>query len=199
MAEKLLGYWRGARGLKGDKGDPGESGNNPVNRMLWSGTWSPTAAYSQGDMVVKVDYDAAFNLSYFIQYRARNNITAPASGQQNQSPYTDSTNWTRTMVAGGNLVPEGFAAPDGSVLTMSAFQMQWLPPAFPSGGTNGQIPVRQADGTATWATGATKVAVPATATSPGVPGNYAVNATHVYHYTGNGTTHSWVRTTAGTW
>lgn len=41
--------------------------------------------------------------------------------------------------------------------------------------------------------------VPATATSPGMPGDYAVGANYVYHYTGDGVTHSWVRGAVATW
>jgi hypothetical protein len=44
-----------------------------------------------------------------------------------------------------------------------------------------------------------KVEVPATATAPGRPGQFAVDATHIYTYTGDGTTHTWVRATAATW
>ena len=43
-----------------------------------------------------------------------------------------------------------------------------------------------------------RVDVPLTATSPGFPGDWAADATHIYAYTGDGTTHSWVRSTAGT-
>lgn len=45
----------------------------------------------------------------------------------------------------------------------------------------------------------TRVAVPATSTSPGVPGAEATNATFLYKYTGDGTTHTWVRTAVTTW
>lgn len=43
-----------------------------------------------------------------------------------------------------------------------------------------------------------QVAVPATAISAGEPGNYAVNSTHFYIYTGDGSTHSWVRAAVAT-
>jgi hypothetical protein len=43
------------------------------------------------------------------------------------------------------------------------------------------------------------VAVPSTATDAGAVGNYAVDASYVYYYTGDGTTHSWVRTAVAAW
>ena len=44
-----------------------------------------------------------------------------------------------------------------------------------------------------------RVAVPATATTASSPGDWAANATYIYAYTGDGTTHSWVRSAAATW
>jgi hypothetical protein len=44
-----------------------------------------------------------------------------------------------------------------------------------------------------------RVAVPASASAPGKPGNFAADATHIYTYTGNGTTGTWVRAAAATW
>lgn len=44
-----------------------------------------------------------------------------------------------------------------------------------------------------------KVSAPATATSAGLPGHWAVGGGYVYWYTGNGTTHSWVRAAAASW
>ncbi len=46
---------------------------------------------------------------------------------------------------------------------------------------------------------ATKVAVPATSTVAGYPGSFAADANFIYVYTGDGTTHSWVRSAAATW
>lgn len=46
---------------------------------------------------------------------------------------------------------------------------------------------------------ALKVAVPATATAAGALGHYAVNGTFRYDYIGDGTTHSWVRTSVAAW
>jgi hypothetical protein len=40
---------------------------------------------------------------------------------------------------------------------------------------------------------ATKVAVPASAAAPGLPGQWAASTLHYFVYTGNGTTHSWGR------
>jgi hypothetical protein len=44
-----------------------------------------------------------------------------------------------------------------------------------------------------------RVAVPATATTAAKPGDWAADATFIYAYTGNGTTHTWVRAAAATW
>ena len=44
-----------------------------------------------------------------------------------------------------------------------------------------------------------KVPAPATATAQGQPGDWAADATHIYAYTGDGTTHSWVRSAAAAW
>ena len=44
-----------------------------------------------------------------------------------------------------------------------------------------------------------RVSVPATATTASLPGNWAADATYIYAYTGDGTTHSWVRSAAATW
>ena len=44
-----------------------------------------------------------------------------------------------------------------------------------------------------------KVAAPASATDPGQPGQFAADANFIYAYTGDGTTHSWVRSAAATW
>lgn len=44
-----------------------------------------------------------------------------------------------------------------------------------------------------------KVTVPATATSVGAPGDFAVSSTFAYFYTGDGTTHSWVRNAVAAW
>ena len=44
-----------------------------------------------------------------------------------------------------------------------------------------------------------RVAVPATATTASSPGDWAADATFIYAYTGNGTTHTWVRSAAATW
>lgn len=46
---------------------------------------------------------------------------------------------------------------------------------------------------------AMKVPVPADATSVGKPGDYAVGGGFIYHYTGDGSTHTWVRVAAATW
>jgi hypothetical protein len=40
---------------------------------------------------------------------------------------------------------------------------------------------------------AMKVTAPANSTAAGKPGQWATSATHVFFYTGNGTTHSWGR------
>ena len=45
----------------------------------------------------------------------------------------------------------------------------------------------------------TKVAVPATSSVAGNPGDFAVSSSFCYFYTGDGTTHSWVRTAVATW
>ena len=44
-----------------------------------------------------------------------------------------------------------------------------------------------------------RVAVPATATTASLPGDWAADATNIYAYTGDGTTHAWVRSAAATW
>ena len=44
-----------------------------------------------------------------------------------------------------------------------------------------------------------RVSVPATATTASLPGNWAADAGFIYAYTGDGTTHSWVRSAAATW
>jgi len=46
---------------------------------------------------------------------------------------------------------------------------------------------------------ASKVAVPATASTAARPGDWAADASYIYVYTGNGSTHSWVRSSAATW
>ena len=46
---------------------------------------------------------------------------------------------------------------------------------------------------------ARKVTVPASATSVGQVGDYAVSSSFGYFYTGDGTTHSWVRFTVAAW
>ncbi|MNC68798.1 hypothetical protein D3C75_1194340 [compost metagenome] len=45
----------------------------------------------------------------------------------------------------------------------------------------------------------TKVSVPASATAPGKRGDWAVSTTFRYDYTGDGTTHAWVRSAVATW
>ena len=44
-----------------------------------------------------------------------------------------------------------------------------------------------------------RVAVPATATTASLPGDWAADAANIYAYTGDGTTHAWVRSAAATW
>jgi len=44
-----------------------------------------------------------------------------------------------------------------------------------------------------------KVAVPASATGSGSPGQWAASSTFFYAYVGDGTTHAWVRTALATW
>lgn len=44
-----------------------------------------------------------------------------------------------------------------------------------------------------------KVGVPASATATGKPGDWAADASFSYFYTGDGSAHSWVRSTAATW
>jgi len=44
-----------------------------------------------------------------------------------------------------------------------------------------------------------RVSVPATATTASRPGDWAADAAFIYAYTGDGTTHSWVRSAAATW
>jgi len=44
-----------------------------------------------------------------------------------------------------------------------------------------------------------KVAVPANATAVGKPGQWAADASFIYAYTGDGSTHSWVRSAAAAW
>ena len=44
-----------------------------------------------------------------------------------------------------------------------------------------------------------RVAVPATATTASSPGDWAADSGFIYAYTGNGTTHTWVRSAAATW
>lgn len=46
---------------------------------------------------------------------------------------------------------------------------------------------------------AIRVAVPSSGTATGAVGNYAVGGGYVYFYTGDGTTHSWVRSAATAW
>lgn len=56
----------------------------------------------------------------------------------------------------------------------------------PSSGTDGN-PLAQ------------KVGVPGSATAAGKPGDWAADASYSYFYTGDGSTHTWVRSTAATW
>jgi hypothetical protein len=44
-----------------------------------------------------------------------------------------------------------------------------------------------------------RVAVPTTATTAAKPGDWAADATFIYAYTGDGTTHTWVRSAAAAW
>jgi hypothetical protein len=44
-----------------------------------------------------------------------------------------------------------------------------------------------------------KVPVPAKANDPGKPGDWAADSGAIYAYTGNGTTHTWVKSVAATW
>lgn len=44
-----------------------------------------------------------------------------------------------------------------------------------------------------------KVSVPASASSSGQPGQWAADSSYIYVYTGNGSTHTWVRASAGSW
>jgi len=44
-----------------------------------------------------------------------------------------------------------------------------------------------------------RVSVPASSTAAGKPGQWAADASYIYAYTGDGTTHTWVRATAATW
>lgn len=44
-----------------------------------------------------------------------------------------------------------------------------------------------------------KVSVPGSASTAGFPGYWAADSSYIYTYTGNGTTHTWVRATATTW
>lgn len=53
--------------------------------------------------------------------------------------------------------------------------------------------------TAVGGTVARQVTTPASATSVGQVGDYAVSASFGYFYTGDGTTHSWVRFTVAAW
>jgi hypothetical protein len=46
---------------------------------------------------------------------------------------------------------------------------------------------------------ATRVAVPENASTPGKPGQWAADTGFIYAYTGNGTTHTWVRSVAASW
>jgi hypothetical protein len=41
--------------------------------------------------------------------------------------------------------------------------------------------------------------IPASATAAGRPGDWAADITHIYAYTGDGTTHTWVRSAAAAW
>jgi hypothetical protein len=45
----------------------------------------------------------------------------------------------------------------------------------------------------------TRVAVPGNAAATGLPGQWAADATAIYAYTGNGTTHTWVKSVAAAW
>lgn len=44
-----------------------------------------------------------------------------------------------------------------------------------------------------------RVGVPATSTTAGKPGQFAASSSYIYVYTGDGTTHSWVRSSAASW
>lgn len=44
-----------------------------------------------------------------------------------------------------------------------------------------------------------KVSVPANASAAGKPGQWAADASYIYAYTGDGSSHSWVRASAGSW
>lgn len=46
---------------------------------------------------------------------------------------------------------------------------------------------------------AVRVSVPGTATTAGKPGYWAADASYIYTYTGDGSTHTWVRATAASW
>jgi hypothetical protein len=50
-----------------------------------------------------------------------------------------------------------------------------------------------------WVAKPLKVAAPATSTSSGAPGYFAVTSTFRYEYTGDGVTHSWVRVAVAAW
>lgn len=68
--------------------------------------------------------------------------------------------------------------------------------ATPSGAVNN---VSSAGVTAFGNPVATKVAVPANASASGRPGHWAADSSYIYAYTGDGSTHTWVRATAASW
>ena len=78
------------------------------------------------------------------------------------------------------------------------------PPAMESVGTDANVDVRLLPkGTGIVRAGndpvSVKVGVPSSSTFVGKPGYWAADAAFIYAYTGNGTTHTWVRSAAAAW
>ena len=93
----------------------------------------------------------------------------------------------------------------GGAPTLSRPALELVNTTITTADTGTAAGLMNVDGRAVWHVGTTnyslarKVGVPASSSAAGLPGDYAADSGYRYDYTGNGSTHTWVRSVAATW
>lgn len=169
--------------------------------LVVENTGSFPAGNSQ-NAIYQIAFDGSNGIGYIlIRFRQSGTWTSWA-GHSASFQTAQLTTTLNNLTTAGALVSVGSTVPDGpgfpAYVQVLRLNSEITQQAF---GLGGELAARTYNGSTwgAWAYAPRLVAPPESTSAPGKPGNFAASGSYIYVYTGNGTSHGWVRASASTW
>jgi hypothetical protein len=178
--------------------DPAASTNTDANLTLAVNS-NQSSAHSSAILSVYVRANATGNPTADVQLVSRTGsaqIAADSFKLINNGAGTPVELWMRKSANFGQFAVWELARVVNPSITVTYSTAPGWQSATPTGTA---VNVSSAGVTAGGNPVSTRVAVPGNAAATGLPGQWAADATAIYAYTGNGTTHTWVKSVAAAW